>query len=192
MPISRLVPAAILALSGIAYAAPPPPEVPVLPPNTPARCSEALRRLPAMSARISAGNCIARESLKLVPVTDANLETANALAAAVAPAIALFDNVIASGDPYYSMLAEDSKRDIYQGMVVRLRRAVQPDDRMARIQADALVANWEDNVANSTVRITDLAEKDPDAANADPVISAITQRATTEEATQIATRGRNR
>src|SRR4051812_48694486 len=104
----RFVPAAVLALSGIAYAAPPPPEMPVLPPNTPAKCSALLQGLPAISARISAGNCLARESMKLVPVTRADLETADALATAVAPSIALFDNVIAQGDPYWSILAEDA------------------------------------------------------------------------------------
>lgn len=192
MPISRFLPATLLALSGIAYAAPPPPEVPELPPNTPAECSQAMLKTPALSARIAAGNCLARESLKLVPVTEANLETANALATAVAPAIALFDNVIASGDPYYSILAEDSKRDIYEGMAVRLRGAAQPGDRVARIQADMLVANWEDNIANSTVRIAQLAEQNPEAADRDPVVSAIAQRASAEAATQIATRGSRR
>jgi hypothetical protein len=190
----RFVPAALLALTGLAYAAPPSVDgsPPVLPPNTPARCSQVMLKEPAMKARIAAGNCLARESLKLVPVTEANLETANALATAVAPAMALFDNVIAQGDPYYSMLAEDAKRDVYEGMAVRLRRAVQPDDEVASIEADMLVANWLDNVALSTVRITELAENDPDAANRDPVISAITQRATTEEATQISTRSPRR
>ena len=144
--------------------------------------------MPAISARIAAGNCLARESLKLVPVTEASLETATALAAAVAPAIALLDNVIAAGDPYYAMLAEDSKRDIYQGMAVRLRRAVQPMDKVALREADMLVANWLDNVAFSTVRITELAENDPDAANRDQVVTAIAQRAAAEEATGVATR----
>ncbi len=144
--------------------------------------------MPAISARIAAGNCLARESIKLVPVSEANLETANALAAAVAPAIALLDNVIAAGDPYYAMLAEDSKRDIYQGMVVRLRRVVPPLNKVARREADMLVANWLDSVALSTVRITELAETDPDAANRDEVITAIAQRAAAEEATGVATR----
>lgn len=188
----RFVPAVVLALSGIAYAAPPGPELPVLPPNTPAKCSSLLRELPAISARIATGNCIARESLRLVPVTSADLETANSLATAVAPAIALFDNVIAQGDPYYSMLAEDAKRDTYEGMAVRLRRTVQPGDEVARIQADMLVANWLDNIALATVTVADLASKHPDAAERDPVISAIAQRAATEEATQIATRGARR
>lgn len=164
----------------------------MLPPNTPAECSAALRQLPALSARIAAGNCIAREGLKLVPVTSADLQTANALATAVAPGLALFDNVIALGDPYYSMLAEDAKRDIYQGMAVRLRDAVLPGDKVGRIRAEMLVANWLDNVDNATVRIAELAENHPDAANQDQVISAITERATTEEATQVATRGRRR
>ena len=186
----RLVPVALLALTGLAYAAPPTLDgsPPVLPPNTPARCSQLMLKQPAMKARIAAGNCLARESLKLVPVTEANLETANALATAVAPAIALLDNVIAQGDPYYSMLAQDAKRDIYEGMAVRLRRAVQPGDSMARVEADMLVANWLDNIALSTVQITALAEKHPDAANADPVITAITERAASDEATQITTR----
>ena len=186
----RLVPAALLALTGLAYAAPPTLDgsPPVLPPNTPARCSQVMLKEPAMKARIAAGNCLARESLKLVPVTEANLETANALATAVAPAIALFDNVIAQGDPYYSILAEDAKRDIYEGMAVRLRHAAQPGDSVARIEADMLVANWLDNIALSTVQITALADKHPDAANADPVITAITDRAAREEATQISRR----
>jgi hypothetical protein len=141
-----------------------------------------------MKARIAAGNCLARESLKLVPVTEVNLETANALATAVAPAIALFDNVIAQGDPYYSMLAEDAKRDVYEGMAVRLRRAVQPGDEVASIEANMLVSNWLDNMALSTVQITALAEQHPDAANADPVITAITDRAAREEATQVSRR----
>ena len=190
MQTRRLLPAAILALTGIAYAAPPAPEVPELSPNMPARCSAALNGSPGMSARIAAGNCIARENLKIVPVTSVDLETANNLATAVAPAIALFDNVIASGDPYYAMLAEDAKRDTYESMAVRLRRAARPDDVVARVQAEMLVANWLDNIALSTVRVAELAEKDPDAANRDAVISAITERATTVEATQIATRSR--
>jgi hypothetical protein len=186
----RLVPAALLALTGLAYAAPPSVDgsPPVLPPNTPARCSQLMLKSPAMKARIAAGNCLARESLKLVPVTEVNLETANALATAVAPAIALFDNVIAQGDPYYSMLAEDAKRDVYEGMAVRLRRAVQPGDEVASIEANMLVSNWLDNMALSTVQITALAEQHPDAANADPVITAITDRAAREEATQVSRR----
>jgi hypothetical protein len=186
----RLVPAALLALTGLAYAAPPSVDgsPPVLPPNTPARCSQLMLKEPAMKARIATGNCLARESLKLVPVTEANLETANALATAVAPAIALFDNVIAQGDPYYSMLAEDAKRDVYEGMAVRLRRAVPPGDEVASIEANMLVSNWLDNIALSTVEITALAEKYPDAANADPVITAITDRAAREEATQVSRR----
>lgn len=186
----RLVPAALLALTGLAYAAPPTVDgsPPVLPPNTPERCSQLMLKEPAMKARIAAGNCLARESLNLVPVTEANLETANALATAVAPAIALFDNVIAQGDPYYSMLAEDAKRDTYEGMAVRLRRAVRPGNEVASIKADMLVANWLDNIALSTVQITALAAKHPDAANADPVVTAITQQAASDEATQIATR----
>jgi hypothetical protein len=185
----RLVPAALLALTGLAYAAPPSVDgsPPVLPPNTPGRCSQLMLKEPAMKARIATGNCLARESLKLVPVTEVSLETADALATAVAPAIALFDNVIAQGDPYYSMLAADAKRDVYDGMAVRLRRAVQPDDRVESIEADMLVANWLDNVALSTVQVAALAEKHPDAAHADPVITAITERAASD-ATQIATR----
>lgn len=156
----------------------------------PTACSAALRELPGISARIAAGNCLARENLKLVPVTSVDLETADNLATAVAPAIALFDNVIAQGDPYYSMLAEDARGDTYESMTVRLRRAARPDDEVARVTAEMLVANWRDNVALSTVRVAELAEKHPDEADRDQVISAITQRAASVEATQIATRSR--
>jgi hypothetical protein len=182
----RLTIAASLAWSGVAFA----DNLPPLPVNPPSQCVALMSQLPAVGARISTANCLARERLSMTPVTVANLETANALATAVAPSIALYDNVIALHDPYWSIIAEDARRDTYESLAVRLRNAVQPDDQLGRVQAELLVSNWLDNVNLAALTITAIAQANPELANHNSTIAAITNRAAS--GTAIATRGGRR
>jgi hypothetical protein len=183
----RFVSAAFLAFSGIAYA----DELPEMPVNPPRQCVSLLNQLPAVAARISTANCLASARMDLVSLTSPDLETANELAFAVAPSIALLDNVISLNDPYWTILAEDAKRDTYRSMAMRMRRTVRPDDDLGQIRVDALVANWLSNVDLSTMRVVEIAEKNPELIQRDSVVFAIAKSAS-EDATQVATRARQR
>lgn len=185
----HLLPAALLALSGIANATPPPQAASSLPPNAPARCVALLHQTPIEGGLISAGNCLAEARMNETSLK-ADSASANALASATAPSIALFDRVIAESNPYWSIIAEDAKRDTYQSMAVRLRRTVPLDDAITSQRVDSLVASWNDNAAASTARIVQLAATHPDVGSRDPVIAGISNRAQTEQAKQVATRGR--
>lgn len=181
-----LLPAAVLALSGIAYGA-----QGALPADAPNTCVQLVHQTPIEGGLISAGNCLAEARMNKVHV-QSSAESADALAAATAPSIAMFDRVIAQGNPYWSMIAEDAKRDTYRSMAVRLRNSVPDQSAEGQRQVDPLVANWNDGAAQSTARIAQLASAHPDIANRDEVIAGVASRAQADEARQVAIRGQNR
>ncbi|HEU4733463.1 MAG TPA: hypothetical protein VFT22_36470 [Kofleriaceae bacterium] len=176
-----------LSLAGVAGADPAAaPGLPAMPSDLPARCAElshvpesAQIPGPQLAARISVANCMAEEAMNALALSP-DAGSIHKLDAAVAPSLALLEAVIARGDPYWSVIAEDAMRDLYVGMVVRERRSI-PGGNVAALAAfEPLLAPWRDAAAHASGRITELAEANPSLAKQDRVIGAVIAHADEE------------
>lgn len=78
-----------------------------------------------LAAKISLANCTAEASFAQLNVTpdDAGMQ---ALATAAKPSFDLLDDVIRSGDPTMTPIAQAARADLLEGMAVRMRDSVAP------------------------------------------------------------------
>jgi hypothetical protein len=112
---------------------------------------------------------------ELVPAPDdASIARLNA---AVAPSMALLDSVIGAGDPYWIIVAQDAKRGLYVGMLVRERASLRDADFHARDALEVKLAPWLTEASRATVAITQLGRSDPELAKRDPLVAGIVSRA---------------
>lgn len=195
-PFFIITPTVILAVAGLASAstvdrsglAP-------LPTNLSARCAP-LAQVPAsatiieprISAQVSVANCMAEEAMNQLSLAPTSASIAQ-LDAAVEPSVALFDNVINTvDDPYWKIVANDAKRDLYVGMIVRQRNSIRGPNMAARNALEPKLAAWQNKAASANAAVADAVRAHPDVASRDPVIASISARATTQPVPAVATR----
>ncbi len=176
--LAAIIPALAFG-AGLASAAPASvPGLSPLPQSMPARCAD-LARVPAsaripgpeLAAHVSVANCAASAAMNAVAVSPDKASMAR-FDAAVAPSLELLDNVIRVGDPYWQAIAEDAKRDLYQGLIVRERSSLQGDLK-SHDDLEAMLAPWQRDEQSATEAIAALAQHDPMLAQRDPVIATL-------------------
>lgn len=180
-----VIPAALLCLVEPASAAPVARGLSPLPSQLSTRCARLAQiprsseiALPVFAAHVSVANCTAEEAMNRLSLApdDASIDRLNT---AVAPSIAMLDEVISAGSPYWKMVAEDAKRDIYVGMVVRMRSSI-PDADLAKHDAlEPKLARWIDEGEKSRSAVTALAGQHPEVSGRDVVVAGIVERNST-------------
>lgn len=166
-----------------------------LPRSLPPRC-EPLARIPAsamiatptFAAHLSVANCMAEAAMNDLKLTIDDASIAR-LDAAVAPAVALLDRVIQVGDPYWKLVAEDAKRDLYLGMIVR-ERSIPGLDLVAHEALEAKLAPWQAQEEHAIVAMAKLGREHPGLAERDAVIAGVYQRIGEERVAGVAMRSR--
>lgn len=154
-----------------------------LPQALPKRC-EPLAQLPAsatipgpaLSAHVSVARCMAMVAMDDIAPAPDDVAIAR-LNVAVAPSVALLDSVIGAGDPYWVMFAQDAKRGLYIGLIVRVRGSLVNADSRAHDALEVKLAPWQTEASRATRAIMDLDRSDPELAKRDPVVAGILSRA---------------
>jgi hypothetical protein len=177
-----------LGLAATAASAAPatPPGLAPLPRTLPPRCQPvaqipASARIPdpALGAHISVANCMAEVAMNALDVQPDAASIAR-FDAAVAPSLAMLDNVIRVGGPYWNVIAEDARRDLYVGMIVRERQSV--TDAASREDLEARLGPWQDGAARSIDAIAALARSNPELARRNAVIGYVIEHLPAAEA----------
>ena len=124
----RMIPIVVLGLTTAAYAAPLRPynEGDVPPACRSMEHGAAPTLQLQLAQRISVASCMASIRLDALRSLGEPGAAIPALANAVAPSIAMLDEVIANGDAGRQIVAEHAKGDLYVGLAVRLRNTVPP------------------------------------------------------------------
>jgi hypothetical protein len=109
---------------------------------------------PALAAHVSVANCLAEAAMNALTISPDALSISR-LDAAVAPSVAILDDVIAAGDAHYRTIAEAAKLDLYDSMIVR-ERASRTKSDVASIDAlETKLDPWRalaDRAANAIAR----------------------------------------
>lgn len=186
--------------------APPAPVVqlaPIDPAAVPERCQPLAKQavapnLPAaLSARISLASCMAEQSVAQLSLCDCG-ESIVAVDAAVAPAIAVLDDVIEKADPATQIIAEHAQGELYTslanrmlGTLPKLAAAAPPAELalndLRRKTLDAQLAPWREASVTAHTHVVELATAHPDVA-ARPVVSAAVRDSQQRVAAEVATR----
>ena len=167
----------IRSVSAASVPAPAPAPSAILPTielkDIPDRCKDLAKRasvpslVQALSARISLASCLADEKLATLELLDCS-ESVLAVDAAVAPSLALLDQVIAAGDASMQVLAQHAKAELFTNMAIRMRSTVPAaagstaeayalrDSRIAII--DTLIDPWRDQARDAHQAVVDLAK----------------------------------
>lgn len=185
--LAGLAPLSILCLAGVASANPTVPGLSPLPKTLPDRCvplaavpASAQIPGPELSAHVSVANCLLEVAMNGVTLSsdDPSIKDLNT---AVTPGLAVLDNVISVGDPYWKMIATDAKHDLYISMVVRARSSLTGADMRTRDALERRLVPWLDAASSTNVAFMKLAAGNAELARRDEVIRNIVAR----EATQL-------
>lgn len=156
-----------------------------LPRSLPERCTKVAyvppsARIPGpeLAAHVSVANCLAESAMNELALASDDASIAK-LDQAVAPSLAILDNVIRVGDPYWKLIAEDAKRDIYAGMIVRERGTVPGTDVVARNELEPKLARWQSGAEDAIAAILELGHEHPALAQRDPMIAGVMDRTAT-------------
>lgn len=186
--LTTLVPAAVVGLAGVAFAAV--PGLSPLPQNLPADCAPLAHVPPSseipgpeISSHVSVANCLAETAMNAAKVAPDD-RSIDRLDEATATSVAILDDVSDLGDPYWKMIAEDARRDIYVGMVVRARASITCPTMCAIEELEDKLTGWLGEAAEAKATVATLACTHPELQR-DPVIAGIVQR---DAAEQVATR----
>lgn len=188
IPFVAGIPALVLASASLAHATPVTPiGLSAMPTNLPAECravAEIPRSAtiagPAIAAHVSAANCMAERALSAIRAKP-DAPTLSEMTSAVGTSVAMLDSVSALGDPYWTVVAEDAKRDLYRGMIVRARNAT-PSDVASRDKLEPMLSGWTANAERSEVIIAETTRTSPQLVNRDPVIAYVISRNEQERA----------
>lgn len=131
---------------------------------------------PRPASQVSAANRMAELAMNAVANTGDDASIAK-LDQAVAPSVDLLDTVIRTGDPYWKVVAEDAKRDIYQSMIVRERVAIPGADFAGHLLLEPKLAHWQESEHEAIAAIEQIEHANPTLAKRDAVISTIIARA---------------
>ncbi len=160
--------------------------LPPLPQILPTRC-EPLSRVPAsatipgpmIAAHISVANCLAEVAMNEL-IFAPNTASIEQVDGAVASAVALFDDVIRLGEPYWTVIAQDAKRDLYLGMVIRERASLLAGDPAAHAVLESKLGPWKDDAARAQAAIASVVKANPELGQRDPVIGHAVARVEVE------------
>ena len=137
----------------------------------------------AYSTRIALASCMAERAVAPLALCDCGASVM-AIDAAVAPALALLDDVIASAEPALQVIAEDTLGQLHAGFAVRMRAtlpAVGPSagaDELAlrdmRAKTlEAQLAPWHEAAMASFEHVVELAKAHPELARNAAAATAI-------------------
>ncbi len=142
-----------------------------LPSKMPARCvplavipASATISGPAFSAHVSVANCLAEDAMNAAAASPDDAAIAR-LDAAVAPSLAILDDVIRVGDAPWRLAAEKAKRDIYVSMIVRERITVPGIDVAGHAALEPKLARWQREETEADTAIAQLTSPAPQTAH---------------------------
>jgi hypothetical protein len=151
----------------------------------------------AFPTRISLASCMAERAIEPLALCDCG-ESIAAIDAAVAPAVAVLDDVIAKADPATAMIAEHAEGQLYAGFATRLLATLpRPGTEASEAEIalhdvrkqglDAQLAGWRDKAMTAFQRTVELAKAHPEVANR-PVVAAAVRDSEQQLAADVATR----
>ncbi len=151
----------------------------------------------AYSTRIALASCMAERAVAPLALCDCGASVV-AIDAAVAPAIALLDDVIASAEPTLQAVAEDTEGQLYAGFAIRMRGtvpAVGPNASAAEVMLrdmraqtlEAQLAPWHEAAMASFEHVVELAKAHPEITRNAAAATAV-QDAERRVAADVATR----
>jgi len=137
----------------------------------------------ALTARVSLATCMADRAIAPLVLCDCG-ESILAVDAAIAPAIAVLDNVIEVGDPAMQVIGEHAEGKLYAGFATRLLATLPSpgpgasDTELAlrdlRKQAlEAQLAPWREAAMTAFQHVVEIARSHPEAASNATAASAI-------------------
>jgi hypothetical protein len=148
---------------------------PILADELPARCRPIAKQASAanlgvaLGARISLANCMASEELaplQLCDCADSILEMDNA----VAPAVALLDEVAHAGDAHTELLAEHARGELYTSMRIRMAKTIPTPDSTEESLAlrdarqallETQLVPWSETIDAAAERVLAIAKANP-------------------------------
>jgi hypothetical protein len=136
----------------------------------------------ALSARISLASCLVDEQTKTIVLCDCAQSVID-IDAAIAPSLALLDEVAALGDPVNQILARHAQGEILSSFATRMLATVPPplnsseeaialhDTRLAMLQP--LLVPWQERAQVAYTDVDNLARKNPKLAKNPAVAAAV-------------------
>jgi hypothetical protein len=96
----------------------------------------------ALAASLTAANCMAEMAMntRIFIDTDGSIATIDG---AMAPSVAMFDAIVAQGDPAEQIIALHAKGDLYTGLVVRMRNALPPAPTGTGHTFEVATSDWQ-------------------------------------------------
>ncbi len=153
---------------------------------------------PSFDAAISTASCVAVTRTRNLTIEPSE-RGVQMLDEAVAPALAIYDRVIAAGDPEHALIATYAKLDLLRGNIARLLDAV-PDaspqmtanetaeHERAVMAVGVLVQPWQRRADASRRHLTRIANLHPELATRDAVLAYMIRSARLGEPIGIAAR----
>jgi hypothetical protein len=137
----------------------------------------------AYSARISLASCMAERAIAPLALCDCGASVV-AIDAAVAPALAVLDDVIGSAEPALQVIAEHTEGQLYAGFAIRMRAtvpAVEPNADAAALTLhdmrartlEAQLAPWHEAAMASFAHVVEIAKAHPEIARNAAAASAV-------------------
>jgi hypothetical protein len=143
---------------------------------------------PVIEAYTSIAGCIVRERTRGFDLHP-DSKSVDQLDIAVAPALALLDSVIETGDATHQIIALHAKADIYQGLTTRLRNSMRANpDYAQRKEVDRLTVAWNEHARDANLRVTQIAAGNPGAVRGNPVVTYAVQDAQRSRTSGVASR----
>lgn len=152
----------------------------------------------AFQARISLASCMAGRAIAPLELCDCGASIV-AIDKAVAPAIALLDDVIAAADPATRLIAEHAEGQLYAGFAARLVATLPPlgpnateaETALRDMRKQTLAAQlepWREAAMTSFQHVVDLAKAHPELASHRVIAAAVRDSEQQLAAGEVATR----
>jgi hypothetical protein len=137
----------------------------------------------ALSARIALASCMVERAVAPIALCDCG-ESIAAIDDAIAPALALLDDVVGAAGPATQMVAEHTEGQIYRQLAARLTATlpalaagVSDDERalrdMRKQTLEAQLAPWHEAAMAAFQHVVELGKAHPDLARSPAVASAV-------------------
>jgi len=133
-----------------------------------------------LDARISLASCLAEHRMNAIAPSHASIPAYNQ---AVEPALAILDDVAASGNPRARLVAEATRADILDGMVVRMRNSIPSPNterpgsisayQRAHAQLEPALEPWRQQSLQALAEVETLAAQHPDLVRNDDVVARL-------------------
>jgi hypothetical protein len=181
-----------------------PPLVPIDQTQVPQACQPLAKQAlapntaAALAARVSLATCMADRAVAPLALCDCG-ESVLAVDAAVAPALALLDNVIEVGDPASQVIAEHAEGALYAGFSARLLATLPkvapgaPDAEVAlrdlrKQTLEAQLAPWREAAMTAFQHVVDIAKAHPEMAAHNSAVATALRDSQQRLAAEVANR----